>query len=1203
MTGLLAHADLPPVGGWPDLALGNHRAVIQVAQGAHHVVAEIPWRRRDADWRQKAVVVTDKKGQRVANTVLLADSTQQVGRLVFEPTTGAGQYHVYYLPVEPGRGNFPQAKYLPTKPMATAAWLADVGLTAGRLPVGDKLPQAECLGFQARTEFDRFSDMERTASPVEVRALLARHPGREFLVFPEDRRHPIAMREYVPYCWAKDGPLDTFQGSALRDETFAFQLGVFAARRELRSVQLAFSDLSGANGAGIPASAMRCVNLGGVSWTGEPFRKRVDVPARRIQALWCLVQVPESAAPGTYTGTVEVVAEGVVPQRVRIELSVAAETIAKHGDDEAWRHGRLRWLDSTIALDDDDIPAPFEPLSSEGDSIHCLGREVRLGPSGLPAQASSFFGPSNTKLLPTARQILQSPIRFMGKTADGKALDWQGEGTSFTRDSKGVREWTARSRAGDLELVVHGRMEFDGWLGFRCEVTARKPVELAQFALDVPLVPAAAKYLMGMNKPGGFRPETHEWAWDQAKHQDSVWVGDVNAGLRLQLKGENYERPFVNIHYRHKPVALPPAWYNQGKGGCRIARQGDAVVVHAFSGPRTVQPGETLHFDFELLLTPFKLLDTEGQWTNRYYHVGSGWPHTGDAALSGPIQGRTNVVNIHQGNDLNPFINYPFLTERGLGQLVSRAHDKSLRVKLYYTVRELTNHVVELHALRSLGNEILAPGPGDGHQWLEEHLGGNYIQAWYQSRTYDASIITAGMSRWHNYYLEGLQRLCETVGIDGLYIDDVAYDRTIMKRVRRILEASPRGGQIDLHSWNHFNGRAGYASCANLYMENLPYIDRIWFGEGFHYDDVPLDYWLVEISGLPFGVMGEMLQHGGNLWLGQLFGMTNRLGWGGDPRPIWEFRDQFGFAGCQFTGFWDPASPVRSDAAQVPATVYRMPKHTVIALGNFSREARKATLTIDWQALGFDPTRAKLYAPPIRGFQPEMVFAPDTAIPVSPKRGWLLVLDETPRTVRKIDPEELLIGRRTLLEERFEGEKPGEWKTHPADGKAKRAEGELRLQSPAHHALFVERGDLPKTAAMFVCEIASGNDQGMTWGPGMVLQWPGQPSLKMNARSDGRYQVDVNGREHLLGYCQPNDVHTLAVELLAKEVVVWASSEGTYGHRQELLRLPRKGFPGVPTTVRLGKTARGGHPQNHGTPGPVGQCAIHTFRVLAAGGQ
>ena len=37
-----------------------------------------------------------------------------------------------------------------------------------------------------------------------------------------------------------------------------------------------------------------------------------------------------------------------------------------------------------------------------------------------------------------------------------------------------------------------------------------------------------------------------------------------------------------------------------------------------------------------------------------------------------------------------------------------------MKVKIYYTVRELTNRAPELWALRTLGDEVLADGPGGG---------------------------------------------------------------------------------------------------------------------------------------------------------------------------------------------------------------------------------------------------------------------------------------------------------------------------------------------------------------------------------------------------------------------------------------------------------------------------------------------------------
>ena len=119
--------------------------------------------------------------------------------------------------------------------------------------------------------------------------------------------------------------------------------------------------------------------------------------------------------------------------------------------------------------------------------------------------------------------------------------------------------------------------------------------------------------------------------------------------------------------------------------------------------------------------------------------------------------------------------------------------------------------------------------------------------------------------------MEGLDWLVKNVGIDGLYIDDLAFDRMSMKRVRKILNRTNPGAMIDLHSANQFNDKDGFANSANLYLEHFPYLDRLWFGEYFDYD-MPPEFWMVEVSGIPYGLMGEMLWEGGNKWRGMLYG-------------------------------------------------------------------------------------------------------------------------------------------------------------------------------------------------------------------------------------------------------------------------------------------------------------------------------------------
>jgi hypothetical protein len=161
--------------------------------------------------------------------------------------------------------------------------------------------------------------------------------------------------------------------------------------------------------------------------------------------------------------------------------------------------------------------------------------------------------------------------------------------------------------------------------------------------------------------------------------------------------------------------------------------------------------------------------------------------------------------------------------------------------------------------------------------------------------------------------------------------------------------------------------------------------------------------WLVEMSGLPFGLMSEMLE-GANPWRGMVFGETARLPWSGDPRGMWKVWDDFGIQGTEMLPFFLTDCPVQSDHTNVLATVYRKPGRSFVALGSWARDEVQVNLHINWPALGFDPARARLYAPPIPNMQTERRWKPGEPISVAPGRGWFLVLDEVADQAKPEDP-------------------------------------------------------------------------------------------------------------------------------------------------------------------------------------------------------
>jgi hypothetical protein len=151
----------------------------------------------------------------------------------------------------------------------------------------------------------------------------------------------------------------------------------------------------------------------------------------------------------------------------------------------------------------------------------------------------------------------------------------------------------------------------------------------------------------------------------------------------------------------------------------------------------------------------------------------------------------------------------------------------------------------------------------------------------------------------------------------------------------------------------------------------------------------------VEMSGIPYGLTGEMLQDGGNRWRGMLYGMTTRLSWSGDPRPLWKVWNEFGIDKSRMIGYWDPACPVKTGRRDIPATAYVRDGKTLVSVASWAAKKETVTLQVDWKSLGLDPAKTACIAPAIQDFQPAAKFPDAAAIPIDPGRGWLLILQDT----------------------------------------------------------------------------------------------------------------------------------------------------------------------------------------------------------------
>lgn len=808
---------------WNADELGNHRAVVDVSGKTAAIKAVIKWRRRDKNPQEKNIIVTTADGVIIKN-VMRGEINREYGEISFEPINGAGKYYIYFMPYKKsGSANYPKDFYPPFVETASREWLREAKVS----PVSRTVNE-----IQSIDDFNSFYPMEVIATRAESEKIIAQNPNKNFLVFPEDRMFSIRMTDDLPHRWIEKGVQNSFAGESRKGEFYAFQFGVYALK-DLRNVKVNFTDLAGIGGS-ISSQNLTCINTNGVDYRGIDFDKKVDVTKGKVQAIWCGVDVAQNIQTSDYTGTATISADGETAQKIELKIKVSSETAPNFGYNEPEKMTRLKWLNSRLAQENA-IIKPYTPIVVKGKEISILGRKVTLGKNGFPAKIQTFFTPEMTELSKTPKDVLFSPMNFVAEKSNGENLTWKNESFKFTSKKEGTVEWQAINSNADLRMISDCSLEFDGFAFCDVKINALKDVDLKDLRLEIPFSSEASKYMMGLGEKGGKRPENFSWKWDiSSKNQDGAWLGDVNAGLQFTLRDENYVRPLNTNFYLQKPLVLPKSWGNEGKGGINITQNNSSVTVNNFSGARTMPKGQVLHYNFTLLITPFHPIDTDWQWQSRFYHK--------YAPVDEIKQTGATIINIHHATPINPYINYPFIAHREMKNYIDEAHRKNLKVKIYNTVRELSNHAYETFALRSLDHEIYSSGKGGGFSWLQEHVGEDYIAAWFVPELKDAAIVNSGVSRWHNYYVEGMNWLVQNVGIDGIYLDDVAFDRVTMKRIKRVLTQNNHPGIIDLHSANQFNKNDGFNNSAMLYMEHFPYLNKLWFGEYFDYEKNSPDF-------------------------------------------------------------------------------------------------------------------------------------------------------------------------------------------------------------------------------------------------------------------------------------------------------------------------------------------------------------------------
>lgn len=969
---------------------GNHRAVVEVERDGAFVGVEIPWRLRFSPAMKALYVVEASTGERVKKFAR-RNVSKEKGFVSFEAGK-AGIYYVYYLPYK-----------------TDETWAGFKGRYAPRnistlVRAKAFLEKAVLVRLEARTLLDSFYPMAVCPTSVEKREFLWENRDKDYLVFVEPRKNQIRMKSELPYKWIESGEVLSLKDDLARNEWYPIQVGVYANQSTIENVRFEYGDLKSESGDLILGSQLSCLNTHGVDYLGNDFVKRVDVPHGKVQPLWVGVDLPVDVQPGVYRGEIQILSDNYEARTVHIELNVTSQELVDRGDNDLWRLSRLRWLNSRIGLDDSEMIAPFEAvalLKMKSDGVFefkILNRQVTIGKRGLPSSIKvkgQEILTEEISLGPIFKDLVVDKIELIKQEAF--AVQWR---------------WSGKT----AELAVEGRgsLEADGYMDYAIEVTALSSRVDGDVKLEIPMAIEVADYILGFDAVGKGRecPRSIRAKWMGPR--DSFWVGSVDAGIYVEMQGASYTGPLLNLYNPEYPAS----WHNRGKGSYGLRREGNQVLVDVSSGKRSLRENEKVLYDFALIVTPVKEIDWKNHFNERYYHMTPlkefeiyDYGKKGESTtvsidlltandpmpVDDDLAYGLNVINVHHAHAVNPYINYPFATPDRIKTFVDKAHEKELEVKLYYTVRELSNATYEMWALRSLGDEIFPYGNGGGYVWLQEHLEDDYQTAWYSHNgpvdNPDAAIVTSGITRWYNYYVEGLRWMVKNYGIDGVYLDDVAFDRTILKRMRRVMEDVKPDCSIDLHSNTGFS-----KGPALQYTEFFPYIDRLWFGESFHYNSMSAVEMLTEVSGIPFGLTGDMLFGGGNPWRGLIMGMTSRYPWYtdyivSDPRGIYALLDSINIKeDVELFPFWEEAPVATFSSSDVKATVYKgaSGKDFLVALASFATFPVEGRLSLDWERLGISEETVVVTRATVGALQEGGSFDLNQPFKVNPKEGLIL---------------------------------------------------------------------------------------------------------------------------------------------------------------------------------------------------------------------
>ncbi len=709
--------------------------------------------------------------------------------------------------------------------------------------------------------------------------------------------------------------------------------------------------------------AVTCFNTQGVDVKGNRFTRKLPLLEGELKPVFIGCDFQKANIGEYYTFVT------IGDQKIKLNFSLTDELIFNEGYDKGSTLARLNWLNSTDYRDKKIIQG-YEAIGVEKNALTFTGKRVTFTSDGLIENVESYFGESNALEEEVTKTLFSRPIELL---IDGQKVKYN-KIKLATRTNRATIAGDGRSDK--LKVDINGKATYEGIIYYDVKITAEEDAILPNVKLN--LYFAQASYLMGLGREGGRLTENIDYKWSKERACGNVFIGDINCGAVVRLKNSNkHATPIYNL-YNDTPYEVPKTtWDNYGKGGITLTRTQEGATFSVYTGKMIIKQGDCVHLYFDIALTPFKPLSLKEMFGNRLGQ--DGVEITYSNMLMRAKQDGIKYLSLRNAGVLNPYINYPFDKVEELKTLALEAHKKGIGLGISYGLRDLSTKARETFVYKALGDEIIYRGDSSNNEpILTEYLGEGVVEA--DKITYlrmdigagkDMSYYTAPRSRMDNFFVAGVDYLINYADLDAISMENPTISRTTMERVAKCVTSKRTGtGVIELGISNRFNEKNGYTNSLNAYVDVLPFINKLYVGNGYDFSRDP-NYVLTEMSGVLFGmsadshvsagitrslIYGMMPKYGNDETISRALGDINKL-----------FAD-FEIENAELKGFWDKTNPVKVDNEKIYCTSYINGANMILIFYNSNDKTTVFEVGVE-NKFGYTTLGKKVRAPEIEGLQ------------------------------------------------------------------------------------------------------------------------------------------------------------------------------------------------------------------------------------------